>query len=260
MSILPAKNTNTYLKFCKFAKKYLPLKFIIMGIIFVIIGGIVGYQVGSRMTTNNWGMKILHAFWPGVALFLLTLMLCACAKDPWASYNVASFMTPALIGTISYALFILFMMKIVKDGDDKNEITNAQTSPAIEHSAQEENAVQTSPEDNNKETASSECKLYVLKSNNTKVRQCGIQDGKKVYEDAETKNPLGFIEDSQLMEFNGTDSETPATKESSNSWIIWIVALLIIGLSIKALVSYQEKKSEEQLREYLEKNPDFLRY
>lgn len=231
-----------------------------MGIIFVIIGGIIGYQVGSRMTTHNWGMKILHALWPGVAIFLFTLMICACATDPWVSYNIAAAMTPVLIGAISYALFILFMMKIVKDGEDKTEVANAQSTPSIEHTVQPENSAQTSNQECNNDSASSESKIYVLKSNSTKVRQVGFQDGKKIYEEVETNKQLGVIEDCDLIEFNGNVDKTPAEKESSNSWIIWVIALLIIGFSIKALVSYQEKKNEEALREYLENNPNFLRY
>lgn len=230
-----------------------------MGIIFIIIGGIIGYQVGSRMTTTNWGMKILHALWPAVAIFLFMMLISAASKDPWAAYNAVATITPGLMAAIVYALFILFMMKIVKDKEDVSEVTDNFSASEGSETGQN-NVEQTSVQKEDNVSSCLEGKVYLRKSNGSKVRQCGLQDGKKLYEDIERKTRVGFIEDDDLMEYNDTVDSSPEEQKHSNDWIVWIVVLLLIGFGIKAFVSYQEKQNEKALQELLEKNPDLLRY
>jgi len=85
-----------------------------MGIIFLIVGIIAGWNISDRLHPENWGMKILYSLAPTLFVFLITLILSA---TNMGGYAAGQLLAPFLISCIAYGLVALFKIKIKNKND-----------------------------------------------------------------------------------------------------------------------------------------------
>lgn len=84
-----------------------------MGIIYLLIGGVIGYLVTEKVTVKNWGMKLCHAFLiPLVINIVVTLLLVLITGN---SYLAGAMTFPVVIASIAYFVMVLVKMKIHKE-------------------------------------------------------------------------------------------------------------------------------------------------
>jgi len=80
-----------------------------MGIIFLIIGGILGYYLSEKVVAKNWLVKLAWAIGAPLAVLLLVLLVLGLVIGN--SYEVGGYAAFVFIMAVPYAIFVLAKMK-----------------------------------------------------------------------------------------------------------------------------------------------------
>lgn len=83
-----------------------------MGIFGILIGGVIGYLIGSKVIAKNWLIKLCYAVLIPIVFDIIVIAFFAMLTG--SNYLAGAYSTPFIIGSLAYLVLVLIKMKIIK--------------------------------------------------------------------------------------------------------------------------------------------------